>query len=187
VSLLDGFFQDEQLFATASCNDYPLQENLLEPARQWMAHNVTSHGWNPYFLHIRRGDYVRWPTSASPAVLPFQWCKRQMDEIVSADERAHFIVCSDDIPYAEEWVGSDPRVSLFKGSEIQDFFLMTQCSGGGILSASTFSWWAAWYGRQFYPNARYLAPRYWAGWRQGEWFPATIETSWLEYSDVFSV
>ncbi len=187
IALLDGFFQDEVILEKVSCEQCPLRIELLVNAREWIEANVISRGFNPYFLHLRRGDYLRWPSSDHPAVLPFKWYEQQMNEIARADKRAHFIVCTDDRPFAEDRLGSHPMVSIFRGSEIDDFFLMTQCSGGGILSASTFSWWAAWYGRQFYPNVRYLAPRYWAGWRQGEWFPSTIKTSWLEYSDVFLI
>lgn len=184
IALLDGFFQDEVIFEKFSCEQFPLRIELLESAREWIEANVISRGLIPYFLHLRRGDYVRWPTSDHPAVLPLQWYKQQMNEIARADKRAHFVVCTDDRPYAEEMLGSNPMVSIFGGLEIDDFFLMTQCSGGGILSASTFSWWAAWYGKHFFHCSRYIAPKYWAGWRLREWYPPAIETTWLEYRDV---
>ena len=184
IAILDGFFQDESIFFGASCNEQPLRKDYLRNARQWIIDNIISRGRTPYFLHLRRGDYVRWPTRDHPAVLPFQWYKKQMNKITETDDRAHFIVCTDDHPYAEEYIELNPRMSIFKGSEIQDFFLMTQCSGGGILSASTYSWWAAWYGRQFFPHSRYIAPQHWAGWRKGKWYPPAIKTSWLDYKEV---
>jgi hypothetical protein len=184
IALLDGFFQDETIFEHASFEKFPLRIELLDNARDWIESNVVSRGFNPYFLHLRRGDYVRWPTGDHPAVLPFLWYEQQMNEIARSDSRAHFVVCTDDRPYAEEWLGSNPMVSIFSGSEIDDFFLMTQCSAGGILSASTFSWWAAWYGKHFFHCSRYIAPQYWAGWRLGEWCPPSIETTWLEYRAV---
>ena len=184
MAILDGFFQDEAVFEKVTYEQCPLRNELLKNARKWIEANVISRGLNPYFLHLRRGDYVHWPSSDHPAVLPLQWYEQQMNEIARADKLAHFIVCTDDRPYAEELLGSNPLVSIFKGSEIDDFFLMTQCSGGGILSASTFSWWAAWYGKQFFDCSRYIAPKYWAGWRQKEWYPPAIKTSWLEYRDI---
>jgi len=184
IALLDGFFQDEVIFEKLSSEQCQLRIELLENAREWIEANVISRGLNPYFLHLRRGDYVRWPSSDHPAVLPLQWYEQQMTEIALADKRAHFIVCTDDRPYAEELLGSSPLVSISRGSEIDDFFLMTQCSGGGILSASTFSWWAAWYGKHFFHCSRYIAPQYWAGWRQKEWYPPPIETTWLDYRSV---
>lgn len=184
LAIVDGFFQNEALLDTISFCQYPLRDELMENARKWIAVNVLSRQLHPYFLHLRRGDYVRWPNENYPAVLPFRWYEQQINEISRVDENAHFIVCTDDPPYAEERFGSSPQVSIFRGSEIEDFFLMTQCSGGGILSASTFSWWAAWYGKQFFPPARYLAPMFWAGWRRGVWFPPAFETSWLDYRAV---
>jgi hypothetical protein len=184
IALLDGFFQDETIFEHTSLEKFPLRIELLDNAREWIESNVVSRGFNPYFLHLRRGDYVRWPTGDHPAVLPFQWYEQQMNEIAQADSRAHFVVCTDDRPYAEERLGSNPMVSIFRGSEIDDFFLMTQCSAGGILSASTFSWWAAWYGKHFFGCSRYIAPQYWAGWRLREWYPPAIETTWLDYRAV---
>ena len=184
IAILDGFFQDELVWGNVSCEQFPLRFQLLKHARKWIEVNVIDHGLNPYFLHLRRGDYVRWPSSDHPAVLPFQWYEQQMNMIVKADKRAHFIVCTDDRPYAEERFGLHPLVSISRGSEVDDFFLMTQCSGGGILSASSFSWCAAWYGKQFFHRASYIAPQYWAGWRQKEWYPPAIETSWLNYRSV---
>jgi hypothetical protein len=184
IAILDSFFQSEAIFEKLSCEDFPLRIELLKIANEWIEANVICRGFNPYFLHLRRGDYVRWPTDDHPAVLPFQWYEQQMNEIARADKRAHFVLCTDDRPYAEELLGSHPMVSIFRGSEIDDFFLMTQCSGGGILSASSFSWWAAWYGKHFFHYSRYIAPQYWAGWRQSEWYPPAIQTSWLEYRAV---
>jgi hypothetical protein len=184
VSLLDGFFQDERLLLNVSCKYFPLRNSVLEAAKQWIYDNVVSCGLSPYFLHVRRGDYVHWPAKESPAVLPFFWLKEQITNIMKSDNYAHFIICTDDIPYAEDFFGSNPRFTIFKGSEIQDFAIMTQCSGGGILSASSFAWWAAWYGKQYHPKTRYIAPLHWAGWPKRTWFPSTIETSWLQYECV---
>lgn len=184
IALLDGFFQDEVIFKKLSCNDYPLRSELLDKSREWIQANVKSRGFNPYFVHLRRGDYVHWPSNDYPAVLPFKWYEQQMNEITQADKRAHFIVCSDDHPYVEEHLGSHPLVSIYSGSEADDFFLMTQCSGGGILSASSFSWWAAWYGKYIFDGSLYIAPEFWAGWRQKKWYPPAIKTTWLDYRAV---
>jgi hypothetical protein len=184
IAILDGFFQNEAILKNFSCDEYPLRSELLEKSREWIHSNVVARGLTPYFLHVRRGDYVRWPSIDHPAVLPLKWYKKQMNEIAQADKRAHFIVSSDDHPYVEEQFGSHPMVSIHRGSQVDDFFMMAQCSGGGILSASTFCWWAAFYGKQFFKNSHYVAPHYWAGWRQKEWYPHAIETSWIEYRVV---
>jgi hypothetical protein len=184
IAILDGFFQNEAILDNFSYNEYPLRSDLLEKSREWIQSNVVARGLTPYFLHVRRGDYLRWPSIHHPAVLPLKWYKKQIKEITQADKRAHFIVCSDDHPYVEEQFGSHPMVSIHRGSQVDDFFLMAQCSGGGILSASTFCWWAAFYGKQFFNSSHYVAPQYWAGWRQKEWYPQAIKTSWIKYRAV---
>lgn len=185
VAVFDGFFQDNSIFDNFSPEQFPLRDKLLLNAREWLELNVIARGFNPYFLHLRRGDYVRWPSTKHPAVLPSKWYQHQIDEIALADKNAHFIVLTDDHPYVEEFFGSCSMVTIYRGSEIEDFFIMTQCLGGGILSASTFSWWAAWYGNGFFKGSRYIAPHYWAGWRQKKWYPPRIKTSWLEYRPVY--
>jgi hypothetical protein len=184
LSIVDGFFQDERLIANASCVDYPLRKVILRPARHWIEENVLSRGMIPYFIHLRRGDYVRWPSSDYPAVLPFAWYEAQMDAVVARDPRAQFLIVTDDIPYAQEYFAQNPRVLICARSETEDFALMTQCHGGGILSASSFAWMAAWYGRQSYAGAHYIAPKFWAGWRRHLWYPSTINTSWLHYAET---
>lgn len=182
--LQTGYYQDSHLFASVNPSQCPLRQDLLSAARQWLNDHILSKGAHPYFLHIRRGDYVRWPSVELPAVLPLRWYVSQMELLRSHDPLAQFIVFSDDIPYAHEFLSSYSFVSLYSGSLHEDFVLMTQCFGGGILSASTFSWWASWYGRHFSSTAKYLAPNYWAGWRRHDWYPPRIAAPWVEYVDV---
>jgi len=184
IYIQTGFFQDPPYFSTLSFDQCPIRSDLVIYARQWLHTHIQPLGGNPYFLHVRRGDYTWWPSKHYPAVLPLKWYLAQMDSFKQHDPCAHFIVLSDDIPFVEELLANLPSVTVHKGSLCEDFAIMTQCQGGGILSASTFAWWAAWYGRQCSPKANYIAPKYWAGWRSKDWYPANIKTPWLEYVDV---
>ena len=183
-AVTDGFFQSESFINIDRIQDYPIRVNLIEKARKWLAMHIDNRE-TPIFLHIRRGDYVTWPTKSYPAVLPFTWYLHQIRYFLLRNPSAHFVVLSDDWPYVEEFfAGMDFSFSIFRGTSLEDFTLMTQCSGGGIISASTFAWWAAWYGSQIFLNAKYIAPRFWGGWREHRWYPPGIQTSWLEYADV---
>ena len=139
---------------------------------------------NLYFLHIRRGDYLFWPQKEHPAVLPLWWYKIQMDRIQSVNPSAFFLVFSDDTPYVEDFFTDKERGKIITGDIFSDFSLMTKCQGGGILSASTYAWWAAYISRCSNPNAYFIAPLYWAGHRVGKWFPDGIETDWIDYQPV---
>ena len=58
---------------------------------------------------------------------------------------------------------------------------MPLCYGGGILSPSTFAWWAAFLCQRDFSNPAYIAPRYWIGHRSAKWYPPGIQTDWIQY------
>jgi hypothetical protein len=67
--------------------------------------------------------------------------KEYYEKAVQQFEGKKFIVFADDIQKARKVL---PSEYLFhKGNEIEDFYMMTKCSGA-IISNSTFAWWAAW-------------------------------------------
>jgi hypothetical protein len=137
-----------------------------------------------YFVHIRRGDYVLWPSTKYPAILPVEWYEDQIARIREIDSAAYFLIFSDDLPYIEGLFSHKPWAKILAGDMSSDFSLMTRCHGGGILSPSSYAWWAAQIARQTNPNAYYVAPLYWGGHRLGQWYPAHIETDWLDYQPV---
>jgi len=184
IYIQTGFFQDPSYFTTLPFNHIPLRSAIVEYARQCLNDRFGLFGANPYFLHVRRGDYTYWPSNQEPAVLPLKWYVSQMDHVRRCDPSAHFIAFSDDHAYLEDTLAHLPYLTIHRGSLIEDFAMMTQCRGGGILSASTFAWWAAWHGKTYSPSAKYIAPRFWAGWRRKCWYPPNIKTLWLEYVDV---
>ena len=138
-----------------------------------------------YFVHVRRGDYVYWPNRESPAVLPLGWSRAQMNRIRGRNTNAQFIVVSDDKPYVDEFFSNEKDVVIACSDMIGDFSVMTKCLGGGVLSASSLSWWASYFIRRDNPDALFIAPRYWAGSRNKKWFPECICTSWINYEDAF--
>lgn len=137
-----------------------------------------------FFVHVRRGDYAKWPSPNASALLPLNWYLTQITRIRKAFPSAFFIIVSDDLPYVVKFLSDLERVYISNSDKFTDFALMAQCMGGGILSASTFSWWAAHFARQANPKARFIAPLYWGGFRMGGWYPPEINTSWLEYQSV---
>ena len=45
----------------------------------WIKSITSDSNKNLGFLHIRRGDYVTWPSRKNPAVLKKQWIVEQVD------------------------------------------------------------------------------------------------------------
>ena len=116
----------------------------------------------PIFIHIRRGDYVKWPSREKPAVLPASYYHKCIDLIRSKISNPFFIFMSDDPCYVEDIFGDVKNSFISKFSLNEDFAIMTQCRGG-ILSASSFSWWAAYFSNLQHPHSHFLGPKYWAG------------------------
>ena len=137
-----------------------------------------------YFVHVRRGDYTTFPTAEHPAVLPLAWCREQMTRIRGRNPNAVFVVTSDDRPYVEEFFAGFPDVFIIHIGVLEDFAVMAGCLGGGVLSASTFAWWAACLARRGNAAAWFIGPRYWVGHGTRTWMPSGIQTSWIEYVDA---
>lgn len=146
---------------------------------------------NSYFVHVRRGDYLTWPTADSPAALPINWFMAAMDRIRRRDAQAKFLVFSDDIEYCKmNFRAHDVEVAS-GGTERDDLLKMASCNGG-ILSPSSFSWCAASaIASRWKKNSSdggncpiLIAPKLWAGHRLGRWLPAGFESDQIEYIEV---
>lgn len=178
-----SFFQSEELAEESVAGKLQLKPELLKKGENVFMkfpHDRSA----TFFVHVRRGDYVYWPAKTSPAVLPFKWYQKQMDLIRSEFSKPFFVVVSDDSPYVDEMFSMYPDVFVSHENEEVDFAMMSLCDGGGILSASSFAWWAAYFARRNNAEAIFIAPLYWAGHRQGDWLPEGVITSWLKYAAV---
>lgn len=179
-----GYYQSEKMVDKEIMQHIFLNQENMSTADRYFD-SVTGEKENRYFVHIRRGDYINWPSRESPAVLPLHWYQTQMDKIRRRNSKALFIVVSDDKPYADEFFSHEKDVLIACGELMHDFSVMTKCLGGGILSASSLSWWASYFVRRDNVEAIFLAPTYWAGSRLKKWFPECISTSWINYEEVF--
>ncbi|BCS51977.1 hypothetical protein GSbR_38080 [Geobacter sp. SVR] len=137
-----------------------------------------------YFVHIRRGDYNAWPSKEHPAIVPLRWYEQQISRIRELNPDAFFLVFSDDFWYVHDFFSGKDWARVCGEGHYIDFMLMAQCHGGGVLSASSYAWWAAYYARRENSEAYFVAPLYWAGHRLGKWYPECIETEWINYQPV---
>lgn len=179
-----GYYQSEDMVDDGIAKDIVLNKKNKEMADQ-LCNALQGDSVNRFFVHVRRGDYINWPSRESPAVLPLTWYRAQMNNIRNKNPNALFVVVSDDKPYAEEFFSNEKDVVIVCGDLMNDFSVMTKCLGGGVLAASSLSWWASYFIRRDNPDAVFVAPRYWAGLRVRKWFPECICTSWIKYEDAF--
>jgi hypothetical protein len=175
-----SYYQCEDISHINAAQNLRIHSYLIKEAKNKILQIDTDHN-KLYFIHIRRGDFIHWPSINSPAVVPLIWFTNQMNVILAINPDAKFLIFSDDKPYVEEFFHQNSACFLVSEAEEIEFTMMSMCLGGGILSPSTFAWWAAFIGQRDSSNARYIAPKYWIGHRSRQWYPPGIETDWMQY------
>mgnify|MGYP002629818704 CR=1 FL=1 len=136
------------------------------------------------FLHIRLGDYAHFNVFGSTPVLPASWYINVVARLREAEPDIPIVVFSDQIDAARELFADSEGFFYFPFDDVESFFAMSMASHG-VLSASTFSWWAARIARMGHPEGIFVAPMYWMGFKAERWFPtAEIQASFLEYIAV---
>jgi len=180
-----GFCQDQRLVDRASI--LTLRDNALyessEVLESWGLLSPTSPATRKYFVHVRRGDYLTHPSAEFPAALPAAWFRSQIERLQEKDSSAQFLVFTDDIPFCTTQLGGIPDVAIVEAEVTESFLAMSLCAGG-ILSASSLSWWAAFLASDSAPGP-FVAPQYWINWRKKSWGDERVgNTSFFEWHDA---
>ena len=135
------------------------------------------------FLHVRRGDYLKWPTADAPAALPTSFFSRGLTELHRKLPGSEVLVFSDD----HEFVGKSQFFKKFETpnlTPLETFLTMAQAQGG-IMSPSSFSYWAAEVGMaRGAASNQHIAPTFWVGWPTAQWWPRKIQNRNFVYMDV---
>jgi hypothetical protein len=136
------YLQSYKYFAESGI---PFQLN----AQQW-GNNWTSQRGINVGIHVRRGDYLTdgYHEGLTPPVEYYRAAILHLQALVNGSEPLAFFVSSDDIP----WIRSQ---DIFNGMTFtderhtpdQDMAILSACTHM-ILSAGTFSWWAAFLSNQ---------------------------------------
>ena len=159
-----------------------LNEDIFRKASDWLEEKVVkSSDQNLVFVHIRRGDYLTWPSREYPAVLEKQWYIRAMDRMRAKVKNPIFLLLTDDPYYAKDCFGVQSDILISENDQLVDLALMSLCQHG-ILSASSFAWWGAWFSeKRSSDEGIYMAPKYWGGHRKKNWEPEGFITNWITY------
>ena len=183
-----GWCQDENLidpdiFHTLirAGDSHPLGEKTGEESA------LTVSGDDPvFFIHIRRGDYLTWPSPEFPAALPESWYREAMDKICETHPGARFLVFSDDDDYAEQFAQGKSNTEAITASPRQTLVLMSRRTGG-IMSASSFSWWGAQLASR-QSRGPFIAPLHWITWGKKRWDDShsLADTTFLTWLPVVS-
>ena len=186
VSYARGNFQSPLLYNENDVDGIAVKEKHVQQAKEILAPLAEK---KLVFVHIRRGDYLaqRFRPLGKSAALPDSYyldAIASYREAVGDPESLFFVVVTDDSQYAGELLSSVTNKIICSNSMPVDFSLMSLCSGG-ILSASSFSYWGAMLAMRESPSAMaFYAPKYWLGFRSKEWFPSSIAHARFEYVEV---
>lgn len=175
------FFQHEDVFPRLA-NFPSLNPSIFDSAYSWLASNhLDPNSDKLCFVHIRRGDYLTWPSVLCPAVLGLTWYFMAIEQVRKLFPDITIVLMGDDVMYLEDLASLLPGCIVSHNRLQIDFALMTLCRYG-ILSASSFAWWASKYASIHYQiDFLYFAPKYWFGHRAKLWDPPFMKSSHLTY------
>jgi hypothetical protein len=118
---------------------------------------------NAVSLHVRRGDYVNNPATATThGLCSLDYYRKAINYLAQRELQPHFFVFSDDI----NWVKSNLEINFpcqyvdhNRGAEsFNDMRLMSLCNHN-IIANSSFSWWGAWLNQRV--DKIVIAPNQW--------------------------
>ena len=145
---LEGYFQSKifvEKIKEDIKNNFQFKESILNKLRSIL--NSDSMDLKEYtFIHIRRGDYLE--KKDYHFNLGMTYYKNAIKEY---ENNQKFLLFSDDIDWAKKEFLTFDNIYFFsdfykkndiKNSDLIEFAAMAFCNGG-IISNSSFSWWAA--------------------------------------------
>lgn len=167
----------ESLSYIPSINDV-----YLAKARQWLADHDINQLSDILYLHIRRTDFSVWPTADHPALLDLDWYTSNISRFTPLCDIKQILVFTDDPSFVLSRL-SLPKLLFVNEDPFTEFAIMSLCPFG-ILSPSSFSWWASYLSSRSSSPTLFLAPLYWAGHRLSVWYPKHIYSHHLVYTPV---
>lgn len=180
IYLLDGYFQDRKFL-----KDYVLtvqiKKHHQELVRNYLCEEVGEKEKNFVFIHVRLGDYLKWPSEETAAALDKSYYNKAIRHISKRVQDPYFLIFSDDIDMAMSYLPDLKKKKIIDSSEAS-FPLMTYCDHG-IMSASSYSWTAAQMSisRFTKKDSIFIAPKYWIGHRSKVWTPPNFKFDWITY------
>ncbi len=169
------YFQNYEFVNLEICNSLIIRQQYWDRAMTCLARLDRTRPL--FFLHVRQGDYQE-----TGWALASEWYLRQIQRVLEHYPNASFIVLSDSAQTVGNWFIDIPNIHFSHENQYVDLAIMAQCNGG-ILSASSFSFWGAYFSYRDHPNGLYIGPKYWLGHARQQWYPPKIAAPWIQYYD----
>lgn len=153
--IIDGYFQSEKYFLDNKKEVLEIfrpNEEIEDIIYKKYSNILTK---NSVSLHVRRGDYIRYPTHHP--VLSVDYYLTGLNIIKNYD---NVIVFSDDIEWCKENFKFKNIFFIEREKDYIELFLMAKCKNN-IIANSSFSWWGAWLNQNI--DKIVIAPNVWFG------------------------
>jgi hypothetical protein len=169
------YAQSESFFQHSQTAEYKLKE-LNEKKAVLFIDSIPIY-YNKVFVHVRRGDYIHFSVLGNVGVtLPLSYYKKCIKWFQDNIENPFFVFLTDDPEFVECNFESISNKVISRNSQFVDFSIITLCEYG-IMSNSSFSWWAAYMMRS---RVKVFSPKYWLGWKSKIELPKGIKPSFSE-------
>lgn len=173
------FAQSEAFFQKDVVKKLAIKKHHEELAREFLA--SIPEKYNKIFVHLRRGDYKHFSVLGNADVtLPDVYYQEAIQWYEKHIENPYFIFLTDDPEYVEIGFKNVLDKAISKNPMYVDFAIITQCEYG-IMSNSSFSWWAAYMMKN---RKKVFAPKYWLGWKSGVEYHKGITPSFAELVEL---
>lgn len=176
--LVTGFFQNHQ-FISSKFIQWICRDTVFEKIAKKKILDIKKKYNKIIFIHYRATDFINWPNKNYPAILPRKWIKKCLKMIYKNNKK--ILIFTDDISYFKKKIRLKQEVLHY--NELVDFFIMVN-SDEGIISPSTYGWWASYLMKLDNKNSKILAPKFWAGHKLKKNFPRYINTPKFKYINV---
>jgi hypothetical protein len=161
-----GFFQSEYFLVEEIVKTLKLKSCFNEKAEEFL--KDVSENSHKVFVHIRRGDYKEITILGKSALLPIEYYKNLIDYFINIHNNCCFIFLSDEPEIIEQEFKYIVNKKIARNNDPgTDFAIIGKCKSG-ILSTSTFGWWAAY---MIKDKGTIFAPKYWLGFNSKIEFP----------------
>ena len=169
------FYQSEKLFDKATVEKLEIKKEYLECAESFL--EAVPKGFERVFVHIRRSDYFEYSALGEQGVaLPLHYYLSGINWYQQNVKNPFFIFLTDDPEFVEHSFADIKNQLISKNSLFVDFCIISLCDYG-VMSNSSFSWWAAYMMKN---KKKIFFPKYWLGWKNNVEYPKGIKPSFAD-------
>jgi hypothetical protein len=173
------FVQSEKFFANAAVEGIKIKAQYHQLARSYL--DTIPSGFQAVFIHVRRTDYLNLEIlGVAGADLPVSYYRTAIRWFEKHLDNPFFVFLTDDPAYIENEYRDLKNKAISGNSVYVDFCVMTLCEYG-IMSNSSFSWWAAY---MMTSRKKVFAPKYWLGWKSRIEYHRGIAPSFAQIVEV---